>query len=71
MRQFPLLSTPSKEFFAGIFQLATDAVAGDCGRARSIAPNEGPSTPAENIFLGAGVTVAVTPQPAIPDSTRP
>jgi len=61
MRLFPLLSTPSKCFFVGVFQLATDALRrGDCGGARSIALIEGSSTLAENIFpTGAGVTASV------------
>jgi len=51
MRLFPLLSTPSKCFFVGFFQLVTEALRlGDCGGARSIALNEGPSTLAADIF---------------------
>ena len=36
MRQIPPLSTPSKDFFAGVFQLATYAVAGVTAEGRAV-----------------------------------
>lgn len=54
MRRFPLLSTPSKLAFRRGFSASHQRQGrGDCGRARSIAPNRRSSTLAPGIFSAA------------------